>query len=87
MTCEEYEKRVIELFLAPYREEKREIIVKRLDGLLEEDPQFIEGLYAETCFRYGRPDIYGENAKKVFEDYLLESIPVNTLHMVLGGNL
>ena len=87
MTYDEYEKRVVELFLATYPKDKREIISRRLDGLLEEDPKFIEGLYADTCFRYDRPDIYGKNAKRVFEDYLLESIPVNTLHMVLGGNL
>lgn len=86
MTYEEYEKRVISLFLKVYPEDKQEIMVDRLNKLLREDPKFIDGLYGETCFRYDRQDLYGETCKKVFEDQLLESIPVNTLHMVLGGN-
>lgn len=85
MTYEEYEKRVIELFLGRYPNELQETMVDRLDKLLSEDPKFIDGLYGETCFRYDRQDLYGETCKKVFEDYLLESIPVNTLHMTLGG--
>ena len=85
LTYEEYEKRVIELFLAAYPDELQETMTDRLDKLLEEDPKFIDGLYGESCFRYDRQDLYGETCKKIFEDYLLESIPVNTLHMVLGG--
>ena len=87
MTYEEYEKRVIELFLDLYPKDKRHIGLERLNGLLEAEPEFIEGLYGETCFRYDRQDLYGENCKRVFEDYLLESIPVNTLNMLLGGSL
>ncbi|WP_296874672.1 hypothetical protein [uncultured Methanobrevibacter sp.] len=86
MTYEEYEKRVIFLFLKVYPEDKQEMMVDRLNKLLEDDPKFIDGLYGESCFRYDRQDLYGETCKKVFEDQLLESIPVNTLHMVLGGN-
>ncbi len=86
MTYEEYEKRVIFLFLKLYPEDKQEMMVDRLNKLLEDDPKFIDGLYGESCFRYDRQDLYGETCKKVFEDQLLESIPVNTLHMVLGGN-
>jgi hypothetical protein len=87
MTYEEYEKRVIELFLDLYPKDKQEAGMERLNALLEDDPQFIEGLYAETCFRYDHPEIYSETCKKVFGDYLLNSIPVNTLNMLLGGNL
>ena len=58
-----------------------------IDQLLEKEPEFIEGLYAETCFRYDSPHIYGETCKKVFGDYLLDSIPVNTLNLLLGGKL
>ena len=85
MDYEEYEKRVIELFVNPYPKGKREIIIERLEDALKEDPNLIKGMYAESCFRYDHPDIYGKNCKKVVDDYLLESIPVNTLHMLLGG--
>ena len=86
MTYEEYEKRVIELFLQRYPDELQEIMVDRLDNFLKEDPYFIKGLYNDTCFNYDHPEIYSETCKKSFEDYLLESIPVNTLEMLLGGN-
>ena len=85
MDYEEYEKRVIELFLDPYPKGKREVVTDRLECALKEDPNLIRGLYAESCFRYDHPEIYGKNCKKVFGDYLLESIPVNFLHMTLGG--
>ena len=87
MTYEEYEKRVIELFLERFDEKDREKALKRVNELLEADPDFISGLYGDTCFRYDRPDIYGENCKRAFDDYLLNSIPVNTLDMFLGGEL
>ena len=87
MTYEEYEKRVIELFLERFDEKDREKALKRVKELLEADPNFISGLYGDTCFRYDRPDIYGENCKRAFDDYLLNSIPVNTLDMFLGGEL
>ena len=87
MTYEEYEKRVIELFLDLYPKDKEDVAMERLNGLLEEDSQYIEGLYRHTCFIYDNPKIFGDTCKNVFEDYLLNSIPVNTLNMLLGGNL
>lgn len=87
MTYEEYEKRVTELFLDLYPKDKQEVGKERLNGLLEAEPDFMEGLYAETCFRYDHPEIYSETCKKVFGDYLLESIPVRTLNMLLGGQI
>ena len=87
MTYEEYEKRVTELFLDLYPKDKQEVGKERLNDLLEAEPDFMEGLYAETCFRYDHPEIYSETCKKVFGDYLLESIPVNTLNMLLGGQI
>ena len=87
MTYEEYEKRVIELFLERFDEKDREKALERVKELLEADPNFISGLYGSTCFRYDRPDIYGENCKRAFEDNRLNSIPVNTLDMFLGGEL
>ena len=87
MTYEEYEKRVTELFLDLYPKDKQEVGKERLNGLLEAEPDFMEGLYAETCFRYDHPEIYSETCKKVFGDYLLKSVPVNTLNMLLGGQI
>ena len=84
MTYEEFEKRVMELFLRPYGEYLRKIILDRLDGLLSEDPNFFYGLYGDVCFSYDHPEIYGENSRKSFEDYHLRSVPVNALEMLLG---
>lgn len=86
MTYEEYEKKVIELFLKRYPDELQEIMVDRLDNLLKEDPYFIKGLYNDTCFNYDHPEIYSAVCKKSFEEHLLQSIPVNILDMLLGGN-
>lgn len=83
MTYEEYNKKIIELFLK--NKSDKEDAMNRLNTLLKKEPKFIEGLYAETCFRYDHPEIYSETCKKVFGDYLLNSIPVNTLNMLLGG--
>jgi hypothetical protein len=87
MTYEEYEKRVIELFLDLYPKDKQEIAMERINDLLKEEPEFIEALYGDTCFRYDHPEIYSETCKKVFEDYLLNSIPVHTLNLLLGGKV
>ena len=85
MTYDEYEKRVTTLFLEAYPQNQQEEMANRLDKLLKEDPYFIRGLYADTCYEYDHPEIYSETCKKAFEDYLLESVPVNTLNMLLGG--
>ncbi|MBR4447202.1 MAG: hypothetical protein IKS50_02065 [Methanobrevibacter sp.] len=84
MTYEEYEKRVIGLLLEPYDETKRKVMSDRLESLLKDDPDFIRVLYADTCFMYDRPDLYG-NCDDIFDDSHLESIPVNTLDMLIGG--
>ncbi|MBE6490949.1 MAG: hypothetical protein E7Z83_08855 [Methanobrevibacter sp.] len=85
LTYEEYHKKIIELFLK--NKTDKEDAMNRLNNLLNAEPDFMEGLYAETCFRYDHPEIYSETCKKVFGDYLLESIPVNTLNMLLGGQI
>ena len=51
MTYEEYEKRVIELFLDLYPEDKQEIAIERINKLLESEPELIEALYVDKCFR------------------------------------
>ena len=86
LTYEEYEKRVIELLLESYPQEKQETIKNRLDMFLEDDPYFIKGLYNDTCFNYDHPEIYGENVKKAFDDEHLIMNPVRVLYMFLGGN-
>ena len=55
--------------------------------LLEAEPEFIEALYGDTCFRYDHPEIYSETCKTVFEDIKLNSIPVHTLNLLLGGKV
>ena len=86
MTYEEYEKRVIELFLDLYPKDKQEIAMERINKLLEAEHEFIEALYGDTCFRYDHPEIYSETCKTAFEDYKLNSIPVHTLNLLLGGS-
>ena len=86
MTYEEYEKRVIDLFIELYPKDKQEEGMERLNGLLEAEPEFIKGLYEDTCFHYDNPQIYSDTCKQVFDDYLLEAIPVHNLNLLLGGN-
>ena len=73
------------MFLDLYPNDKQEVGMKRLNALLEYDPQFIEGLYEHSCFIYDNPKIFSGTCKKVFGDYLLKSIQVNTLNLILGG--
>ena len=87
MTYEEYKKRVIELFLERFDEKDHEKALERVNELLEAEPNFISGLYGDSCFRYDHPEIYGKNCKRAFEDNRLNSIPVNTLDMFPGGEL
>ena len=85
MTFEEYEKRVTELFLKLYPKDQQDVGLTRLNKLKESEPNLMKELYADTCFYYDHPEIYSETCKKVFEDYLLESIPVHNLNLLLGG--
>ncbi len=87
MTYEEYEKRVIELFLELYPKDKQEIAKEIVDNALKEEPNLINSLYGDTCFRYDHPELYSETCKKGFEDYKLKSVPVRNLDMMIGGNI
>ena len=87
MTYEEYEKRVIELFLELYPKDKQEIAKEIVDNALKEEPNLIKSLYGDTCFRYDHPELYSETCKKGFEDYKLKSVPVRNLDMMIGGNI
>ncbi len=87
MTYKEYEKRVIDLYIELYPKDKQEEGMERLNGLLNSDPEFIEGLYEDTCFRYDNHELYGDTCKQVFDDYLLRAIPVHNLNLLLGENL
>lgn len=83
MTYEEYEKRVIELFIESYPEEHHETIKNRVDALLEEDPYFIRFLYNQDCKYY---DGKASNAKHAFDDGAL-SRAVYNLELWIGGCL
>ena len=84
MTYKEYEKRVIELFLEMYEGENLKLMKKRVDDELREEPNFIEGLYGDSCFIYDSPHIYGETSKRAFEDNFLRQTPVANLRMLIG---
>lgn len=84
MTYKEYEKRVIELFLESYEGETLELMKKRVEDVLSEEPNFIQMLYGQDCFTYESPDIFGETAKKAFEDSFLRQTPVSQLRMLIG---
>ena len=64
MTYEEYEKRVIELFLERFDEKDREKALKRVKELLEADPDFISELYGDSCFRMTVLIFMGKIAKE-----------------------
>ena len=84
MTYEEYEKRVIELFLENYEGEILEEMTQRVEDMLKEEPNFIETLYGYDCFTYESPHIYGETCSKTFTDEFLKQTPVAQLRMIIG---
>lgn len=84
LTYKEYEDKVIELFLQSYDDEQLEEMTDRIDEILDEKPNILEQLYGYDCFTYDSPDIYGENCKKVFDDYHLLQTPVAQLRMLIG---
>ena len=84
MTYKEFDKSVVELFLQDYEGEALEIVTARVDEMLSEEPNFIHTLYGHCCFVYESPHIYGENCKKMFEDYHLRETPVANLRMIIG---
>ena len=83
MTYDEYEKRIIELYLDGISEDHKEKIKQRIDNLLKNDPTFLSG---QSCFYYDNPEKYGDVAKKEFEDENLKGTPVRTLDMFVGGD-
>ena len=86
MDYEEYERKVIEIFLKHFEDDEELDAVKaKLDKFLEAEKEFIEGLYGADCFTYDNPKLYGDNCKKVFEDYHIETTPVAQLRMLLEG--
>ena len=85
MTYKQFEEGVVELFLAEYEGEELERMNKRIEGVLSESPNYMESFYGDTCFVYDNPQLYGENCKKAFEDYHLESTPVHNLRWLLEG--
>ena len=84
MTFDEYEKRVVELFIESYPVEHQEEILDRIENLLEEDPYFIKFLYHQDCKYY---DGDASNSKGIFNDGALKSRPVHNLELLIGGNI
>ena len=72
MTYNQFEERVVELFLANYEGEELEHMKKVIEEELSESPNYMESLY-------------GENCKKAFEDYHLKSRAVHNLRWLLEG--
>lgn len=83
MTYEEFEKRVIELFLEDYTDDVLEVMVKKVDDELSNTPNFLETLYGQSCFIYESPELYGDTCKKCFEDSFLRQTPVAQLRLYL----
>lgn len=84
MTYEEYERRVVELFLEDYGGERLETMKERVDLELSNRPNCIEGAYGHDCFVYDHPEIYGKTCKKAFEDSFLRQTAVANLRMLIG---
>lgn len=85
MTYEEYEKRVIELFLEPrtYTATKKEKLEFIYDELLKNDPDFIRNLYEEDCANYDDPEMLGiVDPEYIFSDERLDAIPVYNLELL-----
>lgn len=84
MSYEEFEKRVVELFLEDYSDETLQVMKDKVDKELENDPNYIHGFYGHACWVYDNPKLYGKNCKKVFEDNFLRQTPVANLRMLIG---
>ena len=85
MTYEEYEKRVIELFLEPgtYTATKKEKLEFIYDELLKKDPDFIRNQYNSDCKSYDNPEKYGiVDPEYIFSDERLDAIPVYNLELL-----
>ena len=85
LTYEEYEKRVVELFLKEYDGDKLEVMTERINKELAHEPSIIKRFYVDDCFTYDSPQIYGNNCKRTFEDSYLSSGVVRQLRMILEG--
>jgi hypothetical protein len=79
MTYQEYEDKVIELFLKNDPSNKRSRL-KFLDDLLKEDPDFIYARYKEDCYSYDHTKL--DPPERIFWDYLLRSRPVHVLELL-----
>lgn len=78
MTYQEYEDKIVELFLKDHSDKKERL--EFLDKLLEEDPDFIYAGYKEDCYSYNRTKL--DPPERIFWDYLLRSRPVHVLELL-----
>ena len=67
LSYEEFEEKVLELLFEYHSDEFIEVLKERLAVLEKEDPNYMLGLYKNSCFIYDSPHIYGESCKRSFE--------------------
>lgn len=83
MTYKEFEKRVVELFLEDYSGDGLRIMKEKVEEELKQKPCFIEMLYAQSCFIYESPWLYGDTCKRCLEDNFLRQTPVANLRLFI----
>lgn len=84
LSYEEFEEKVLELLFEYHSDEFIEVLKERLAVLEKEDPNYMLGLYKNSCFIYDSPHIYGESCKRSFEKDFLRGTPVHLLEELLG---
>lgn len=84
LSYEEFKEKVLKLLFEYHSDEFIEVLKERLAVLEKEDPNYMEGLYKNSCFIYDSPHIYGESCKGAFEKNFLRSTPVHLLRESLG---
>ena len=84
LSYEEFEEKVLELLFEYHSDEFIEVLKERLAVLEKEDPNYMLGLYKNSCFIYDSPHIYGESCKRSFEKNFLRGTPVRLLREMLG---
>ena len=85
VSSEEFEGKVIEFYLKRYPEDRKAVILERLEGLIKKDDDFIKEIYEHTCFRYGRKNLPDDCSDRL-KYRIFMKLGVNTLQMHIGGD-
>lgn len=80
MTFEEFEKNAFELYLKQYPDDKREMVLGKLELLLGVEG-FMKRLYEHTCVRYNRSNL-SDNRRDISD---FESLTAITMNWYIGG--